>query len=170
MELHNFYRSGQVSQHANNQINEKARYPQNEKAVYIILVVDIRPNKAVHDRLQICMGGNKMESVMKKTTRTTDLTTCKFYINGVVSTPGARFTGGDVKGFYLNTALKKKIYGKVKAKYFPDATIKKQNLKQYIENDGWLYFEIGKGMYGIPEAGRLANDLLRARLQKIWVH
>ena len=27
-------------------------------------------------------------------------------------------------------------------------------------------FDIGKGMYGILKAGRLANDLLRARLKK----
>ena len=39
-------------------------------------------------------------------------------------------------------------------------------MKQYVEDNGWLHFEIGKGMYGIPEAGRLANDLLRARLKK----
>ena len=39
-------------------------------------------------------------------------------------------------------------------------------MEQYIEDDGWLHFEIGKGMYGIPEAGRLVNDLLLARLKK----
>ena len=51
-----------------------------------------------------------------------------------------------------------------------EETIRKHNLEQYIEEDGWLHFEIGKGMYGIPEAGRLANDLLRARMKKTWIH
>ena len=87
-------------------------------------------------------------------------------INEVVSTPGARFAGGEVKYFYLNTPMKRKRYGKVRAKYIPEETIRKHNLEQYIEEDGWLHFEIGKGMYGIPEAGRLANDLLQARLKK----
>ena len=86
------------------------------------------------------MGGDKMESVMDTTTKTADLITCKFHMNGLVSTPGARFAGGDVKDFYLNTPLKKKRYGKVKAKYIPEETIKKHNLKQYIEYDGWLHF------------------------------
>ena len=108
-----------------------------------------------------------MESVMDTTTRTADLTTCKLHMNGVVSTPGARFAGGDVKDFYLNTPLKKKIYGKMKAKYIPEETIKKHNLKQYIEDDGWIHFKIGKGIYGIPEAGRLSNDLLRARIKNM---
>ena len=85
---------------------------------------------------------------------------------GVVSIPGARFAGGDVKDFYLNTPLKKNRYGKVREKYIPEETIKNK-LEQYIEDDGWLHFEIGKGMYGIPEAGRLANDLLKARLKNM---
>ena len=88
-------------------------------------------------------------------------------MNRLVSIPGARFAGGDVKDFYLNTPLKKNRYGNVRAKYIPEETIKKHNLKIYIEDDGWLHFEIGKGMYDIPEAGRLANDLLRARLKNM---
>ena len=80
------------------------------------MVVYIRPNKAVHEILRMCMGGDKMKSVMETTTRTADLTTCKLHMNEVVSTPGARFTGGDVKDFYLNTPLKRKRYGKVRGK------------------------------------------------------
>ena len=57
-----------------------------------------------------------MESLMDTTMRTVDLATCKLHMNGVVSTPGARFAGGYVKDFYLNTPLKKKRYGKVRAK------------------------------------------------------
>ena len=140
--------------------------PKGEKAVYTRLVVDLRPNKAVHERLRMCMGGDKIENVMDKTMRTADLTTCKLYMNGVVSMPGARFAGGYVKYFYLNTPLREKRYVKVRAKYIPEGNIKKHNLKQYIEDNGWIHFEIGKGMYGIPEAGRLANDLLRVRLKK----
>ena len=84
-----------------------------------------------------------------------------------VSTPGARFAGSDVKDFCLNTLLKKNRHGKVKAKYIPEETIRKHNLEQYIEDDGWLHFEIGKGMYSIPGAGRLANDLLIGRLKNM---
>ena len=73
---------------------------------------------------------------MDTTTRTADHTTCKLHMNGVVSTPGARFAGGDVKYFYLIPSLKKKRYGKVRAKYIPEETIKKHNLKQYIEEGG----------------------------------
>ena len=33
--------------------------PRNEKAVYTRLVVDLRPNKAVRERLRMCMGGER---------------------------------------------------------------------------------------------------------------
>ncbi len=32
------------------------------------------------------------------------------------------------------------------------------------DRDGWIYFEICCGCYGLPQAGILANDLLRSRL------
>ena len=84
-----------------------------------------------------------MESVMETTTRTADITTCKLHMNGVISTPGARFAGGDVRDFYLNTPLKRKRYGTARQKYIPEETIRKHNLERYIEDDGWLHFEIG---------------------------
>ena len=71
----NGHRNGQVSQHKNNQILKKENIPQGEKAVYTRLVVDLRPNKAVHERLIMCMGGDKMERMMETKTRTADLTT-----------------------------------------------------------------------------------------------
>ena len=107
-----------------------------------------------------------MTSVIDTTTRTADLTTCKIHLNGVVSTECGRFAAADVKDFYLGTPLKDKQYGKVIAKYIPQVTIDKYNLQDYII-DGWLYFLIYKGMYGIPEAGRLANDFLRKRLKEL---
>ena len=59
---------------------KKKNIPQGEKAEYTRLVVDLRPNKAVHEILMMRMGGDKMESVMDTTTRTADLTTCKLHI------------------------------------------------------------------------------------------
>ena len=54
-------------------------------------------------------------------------------------------------------------YARIKAEYLPDETIKKYNLKEKIHN-GYVYIEIQKGMYGLPQAGKIANDLLHKRL------
>ena len=76
---------------------------------------------------------------MEMTARTADIITCKLHMNGVASTPGARFAGGDVKDFYLNTPLKKKRYGKVRAKYITEETIRKHDLENILKTtDGFI--------------------------------
>ena len=118
---------------------KKRNIPRGEKAVYTRLVVDLRPNKAVHERLRMCMGGDPMTSLVDTTTRMADLTTYKLNMNSNISTPGVEFTARDVKDFYLKTPLKKTRYGKVRAKYIPEEKIKKYNLEEYIDEDGWIH-------------------------------
>ena len=43
--------------------------------------------------------------------------------------------------------------------------IDKYNLND-IEEDGWVYVKIVKGVYVLPGAGKIANDLLKKRLDK----
>jgi hypothetical protein len=46
---------------------------------------------------------------------------------------------------------------------FPEEIIQKYNLNA-LAVDGWVYIEIRKGMYGLKQAGILANQLLQTRL------
>ena len=46
----------------------------------------------------------------------------------------------------------------------PDEIKKKYEL-QDLAADGWVYVRISKGMYGLPQAGLLANELLSKRLK-----
>ena len=45
----------------------------------------------------------------------------------------------------------------------PLEIIKRYNLQE-LANNNWVYIEIRKGMYGLPQAGILANKLLVKRL------
>ena len=56
-------------------------------------------------------------------------------------------------------------YVRIKFKEILQEFVDGYNLKEYIHT-GWVYFEIVKGCYGLPQAGRLANVLLRKRLAK----
>ena len=47
-----------------------------------------------------------------------------------------------------------------------DEIIYEYNLKEKVHTDGYVYIEIQKGMYGLPQAGMLANKLLKRRLAK----
>ena len=46
---------------------------------------------------------------------------------------------------------------------FPEWTIEQYDLRTHAK-DGWVYFEIRKAIYGLPQAGMLANKQLRKNL------
>ena len=96
---------------------------------------------------------------------TAGLTTCKLLFNSTIATPGATFIGMDVKNFYLNTPMKVFEYMRLPISIIPQEIIDKYNLRDLAE-DGWVYIEIQKGMYGLKQAGILANKLLAKRLDK----
>ena len=53
---------------------------------------------------------------------------------------------------------------KLQITQIPDEIIAEYNLKHKVHSDGFVYIEIQKGMYGLPQAGMLANKLLKCRL------
>ena len=56
-------------------------------------------------------------------------------------------------------------YVKIKLTDIPQEFIDEYNLHAFAYN-GWVYFEVIKGCYGLPQSGKLANDLVRTRLNK----
>ena len=48
----------------------------------------------------------------------------------------------------------------------PDEIIKEYKLDQKATTDGYIYTEIQKGMYSLPQAGIIAQELLADRLKK----
>ena len=62
----------------------------------------------------------------------------------------------DVKNFYLNTPLAYFQYMRLQLSLLPNEIITHYNLKD-IADDGFVYWEIQRGMYGLAEAGVLAN-------------
>jgi hypothetical protein len=71
----------------------------------------------------------------------------------------------DLRNFYLNTPLGRPECVRIKL-----ADILLEFIDNYKLNklacDSWVYFKICHGMYGLPQAGILANNLLRDRLAK----
>ena len=56
-------------------------------------------------------------------------------------------------------------YVRTKLSDIPQELIEEYNFTQSVHN-GWIYFEILCGCYGLPQSGRLTNYLLRTRLEK----
>jgi hypothetical protein len=70
----------------------------------------------------------------------------------------------EIKNYYLGTPMPRFEYMKMQLSRFPEEIIQKYNLND-LAVDGWVYIEIRKGMYGLKQAGRLANILLQTHLE-----
>lgn len=87
------------------------------------------------------------------------MTTSKILMNSVLSTKDAKFMTLDIKNMYLQTDLDKYEYLRIRESLLTDEIITLYNLKNKIQN-GWIFCEIRKGMYGLPQAGMLAHHKL----------
>jgi hypothetical protein len=76
----------------------------------------------------------------------------------------------DIKDFYLNTPMKRPEYMRIKLSDIPDEIIDEYKLRELVDEDGYVYCENTKGMYGLPQAGIIAQDLLAERLAKHGYH
>ncbi len=56
----------------------------------------------------------------------------------------------NIKNFYLNTPLPQFEYLKLKLTNIPQEVIDEYNLKAKVIEDGHVYVEIRKGIYGLP--------------------
>eukprot|EP00804_Cyclotella_cryptica_P020103 CCRYP_014887-RA/>CCRYP_014887-RA protein AED:0.41 eAED:0.41 QI:0/-1/0/1/-1/0/1/0/143 len=90
--------------------------------------------------------------------------TAKILFNSIISTPSARFMTLDISNFYLMAPLKCPEYLRVKLCYIPEEIIHEYNLTRLADPDGSAYILVQLGMYGLPQAGLLANELLEKRL------
>lgn len=141
------------------------KIPQDRTVTYARIVIDHRPQKEDPNRVRITVGGNLIDYPFELTTRTADMVSSKILWNSVISTKDARFAGADIKNMYLETPLDRYEYMKMPIALFPDDIIKYYKLMDKVL-DGYVYMEIRKGMYGLPQAGVLANKLLKERLAR----
>ena len=134
------------------------------------VVVNYRPEKDDPYRTRLTVGGDKVHYPGDCGTPTVDLLTVKLLLNSVVSTPGARFMTIDIKDFYLNTPMPRYEYMRLKLSDLPADFVEQNGLAAKVHANGYVYVEIRRGMYGLPQAGLLAQRLLEKRLNAEGYH
>jgi hypothetical protein len=144
----------------------KNKVPAGRTVTYGRFVCTLRPNKAEECRTRLTVGGDRIDYPDSVSTKAADLTTLKILFNSVVSTPGAKFLAVDIKNFYLGTPMERFEYMRIAINLIPDEIIEEYNLRDIVAADGYVYIEIQRGMYGLPQAGLLANRLLQKKLAK----
>ena len=72
----------------------------------------------------------------------------------------------DIRNYYLQTPIDRPEYVRIKLSGIPLGFVDKYNLKDFVEANGWVYFEMKNGVYGLPQSGVLAQALLEKRLKR----
>ena len=140
--------------------------PRRKDVTYGSFVCTVRPEKAEPNRTRFTVGGDKINYPGEVATPTAEMLVAKILFNSVISTPGARFMTMDISNFYLMTPLKRPEYIRVRLADMPDEIIREYDLRNKVNAKGFIFIEVTKGMYGLPQAGLLANELLEKRLNK----
>ena len=116
--------------------------------------------------MRCTLGGNLIQYPGDKSTPTASIPVIKLLIiNSVLSTPGAKFCSVDIKDFYLQSTLPEAEYISVPFRLIPPDIISDYKLKSKVSN-GNVYARVNKGMYGLPQAGKLVNNDLVQHLAK----
>jgi hypothetical protein len=142
----------------------RSAIPKGRKATYLRVVSAFRPEKTNPRRVRWTVGGDRVDYPGVVTTQTADITTAKILINSTLSTPNAKMFTTDLKDFYLGTPMERFEYMRIPLHMIPDEIMDLYNLHDLVE-DGFVYVEVRKGMYGLPQAGKLANDRLTKFLE-----
>jgi hypothetical protein len=137
--------------------------PKDRKITYGKIVCDYKPHKKEKERVRLTVGGDRLDYSGDVATSTADITTFKILINSTLSTEDAAMMMMYIKNYYIGTPLPRFEYMKMVLSRFPEEIIQKYNLNA-LAVDGWVYIEIRKGVYGLKQAGLLANQLLQTRL------
>lgn len=70
----------------------------------------------------------------------------------------------------MNTPMECSEYLQIKLAHFPDNVIAHYNLKNLVDEKGFAYVICECGMYGLPHAGLIAQQILEERLAKHSYH
>ena len=69
----------------------------------------------------------------------------------------------DIKDFYLNSPVTRFEYMRLRIADMPEDVIDHYKIKDIATPEDNIYCEIQKGMYGPPQAGIIAQKLLKER-------
>jgi hypothetical protein len=128
-----------------------------ESVMYGQFVCLVRPEKAEPNQMRFTLGGDRINYPGEVATPITEMLVAKMLFNSVISTKGARFMTMDISNFYLLTPLHCPKFIRIKLTDIPDKVIKEYKLRETATKNGSIYIRAKRGMYGLPQAGLLAN-------------
>jgi hypothetical protein len=139
--------------------------PKGRIPTYVKFVCAYKPHKADTHRVRMTVGCDRVECPGEVGPKTADLMVAKAILNSVCSTKGALYMNMDIKNYYLSTRLERYEYVQIPVIVVPEDILTEYNLHTLIHNV-YLYVEVRKGIYGLPQVGLFASILRAKRLAK----
>ncbi len=131
---------------------------------------DFKPNKEEKERTRLTVGGDRINYPDDCGTPTADMILFKILVNSILSTPNTKCIMIDIKDFYLQTTMERAEYMRLKILDIPEEVIQHYNLMSLVTQDGYVYCKITRGMYGLPQSGIIAQELLEKQLAEYGYH
>jgi hypothetical protein len=145
----------------------KCKVPSNKKVTYENFIWDYRPLKTEPHRVRLTVGGDKLDCKYDAGSPAASLLETKLLINSTIpdAAKGARFMSADLKDNFLASPMEETEYMQIHECYFVNNICKQYNIEHLIEEDGYVYVKIKKGMYGLKQAVILAYKHLITKLK-----
>ncbi len=117
----------------------------------------LNDDNSIKFRVRGTTGGDRLNVPYDVSARTATLETVKLVIHSVVSS-NKKWRTLDIADFYLGTPLPaaRHEYLRISLKMIPEEIMRRYHLYG-MEHSCFIYFEIRKCMYGLPQAGRLSQ-------------
>lgn len=126
--------------------------------------VKVAPDGTLNRRVRGTYGGNVTDYTGLRSSWTADMQTVKLLLNATVS-ENAHLCSLDLKDFYLGSTLADPEYMWLTRTQVPQAILHKYG-NRIIWSGNKTMVRITKGLYGLPQAGRLAHEKLTSLLAK----
>lgn len=115
-------------------------------------------------RVRGTIGGDKINYPGDTSANTAAMPVVKILLQSVIS-DDTNWMTLDIKDYYLNTPLSRPEYIRIQRKLIPNDIMERHKLEEFMSNTSVL-FEVNRGMYGLPQAGLLAQQKLVEHLAK----
>ncbi len=126
----------------------------------------VRQEKAESNQMRFTVEEDRINYPGKVATPTAEMLVAKILFNSVIFTKGARFMTMDISNFYLMTPLRRPEFIWTKLSDIPNEVVDVYKLKENTTKNNSIYIRAKRGMYGLPQAGLLANKVLKKCLNK----
>ena len=130
--------------------------PKDKKVTYAYVVCDYQPLKKMPYRCWLVVEGDKLPYASDSTAPVANLRESKILFNSTISQKTAKFMTIDISNFFLSSRMTNPEFMKIHCNDIPEDIHIKYNSTNYMDNNGYIYFKIIKGMYGLKQAVILA--------------